>query len=104
MLILGGGVVKHHICNANLMRNGADFSVFINTGSISPASRRAVPHRTLLAATLHTLFRGLQDKNLTAVILELDLMRLSLGVKSRYEVVVTSLGCVLPQLFWDLTL
>lgn len=32
MLILGGGVIKHHICNANLMRNGADFSVFINTG------------------------------------------------------------------------
>ena len=31
MLILGGGVIKHHICNANLMRNGADFSVFINT-------------------------------------------------------------------------
>lgn len=33
MIILGGGVVKHHICNANLMRNGADFSVFINTAS-----------------------------------------------------------------------
>ncbi|KAJ3105291.1 hypothetical protein HK100_003923 [Physocladia obscura] len=32
MIILGGGVIKHHICNANLMRNGADFSVFINTG------------------------------------------------------------------------
>jgi len=32
MIILGGGVVKHHICNANLMRNGADFAVFINTG------------------------------------------------------------------------
>eukprot|EP01134_Creolimax_fragrantissima_P005560 CFRG5560T1 len=32
MLILGGGVVKHHICNANLMRNGADYSVYINTG------------------------------------------------------------------------
>lgn len=32
MVILGGGVVKHHICNANLMRNGADFSVYINTG------------------------------------------------------------------------
>jgi len=31
MIILGGGVIKHHICNANLMRNGADFSVFINT-------------------------------------------------------------------------
>lgn len=31
MLIIGGGVIKHHICNANLMRNGADYSVFINT-------------------------------------------------------------------------
>lgn len=33
MIILGGGVIKHHICNANLMRNGANFSVFINTAS-----------------------------------------------------------------------
>lgn len=33
IIILGGGVIKHHICNANLMRNGADFSVFVNTGS-----------------------------------------------------------------------
>lgn len=33
MVIVGGGVIKHHICNANLMRNGADFSVFINTAS-----------------------------------------------------------------------
>jgi deoxyhypusine synthase len=32
MVILGGGVIKHHVCNANLMRNGADFSVYINTG------------------------------------------------------------------------
>ena len=32
MIILGGGVIKHHTCNANLMRNGADFSVYINTG------------------------------------------------------------------------
>lgn len=31
-VILGGGLVKHHTCNANLMRNGADYSVFINTG------------------------------------------------------------------------
>jgi len=31
IIILGGGLVKHHICNANLMRNGADYSVFINT-------------------------------------------------------------------------
>jgi len=33
MIILGGGVIKHHICNANLMRNGADYSVYINTGN-----------------------------------------------------------------------
>ena len=31
-IIIGGGVVKHHTCNANLMRNGANFSVYINTG------------------------------------------------------------------------
>lgn len=34
MIILGGGVPKHHICNANLMRNGADFAVYINTGQV----------------------------------------------------------------------
>ncbi|EFN80600.1 Probable deoxyhypusine synthase [Harpegnathos saltator] len=33
MVIIGGGVIKHHICNANLMRNGADFAVFLNTSS-----------------------------------------------------------------------
>ncbi|XP_067216561.1 probable deoxyhypusine synthase [Linepithema humile] len=33
MVIVGGGVIKHHICNANLMRNGADYAVFINTSS-----------------------------------------------------------------------
>ncbi|CAG9767949.1 unnamed protein product [Ceutorhynchus assimilis] len=32
VIILGGGVIKHHICNANLMRNGADFAVYLNTG------------------------------------------------------------------------
>jgi len=31
-IIIGGGIVKHHTCNANLMRNGANFSVYINTG------------------------------------------------------------------------
>ncbi|KAK9275819.1 hypothetical protein L1049_023090 [Liquidambar formosana] len=31
MIILGGGMPKHHICNANMMRNGADYAVFINT-------------------------------------------------------------------------
>nr|CAG28993.1 deoxyhypusine synthase [Heliotropium indicum] len=31
IIVLGGGLPKHHICNANMMRNGADFAVFINT-------------------------------------------------------------------------
>lgn len=33
VIILGGGLIKHHICNANLMRNGADFAVYVNTAS-----------------------------------------------------------------------
>jgi deoxyhypusine synthase len=31
MIVLGGGIVKHHIANANLMRNGAESAVYINT-------------------------------------------------------------------------
>jgi deoxyhypusine synthase len=31
-IVLGGGLVKHHVLNANLMRNGAHYSVFVNTG------------------------------------------------------------------------
>lgn len=34
VIILGGGVTKHHINNANLMRNGSDFAVYINTGQV----------------------------------------------------------------------
>ena len=32
LIILGGGVVKHHILNSNMMRNGTDYAVYINTG------------------------------------------------------------------------
>lgn len=31
IICLGGGMIKHHIHNANLMRNGADFAVIVNT-------------------------------------------------------------------------
>lgn len=31
IIVLGEGFVKHHICNANMFRNGADYSVYINT-------------------------------------------------------------------------
>ena len=31
MIILGSGIIKHHICNANMFRNGADYAVYINS-------------------------------------------------------------------------
>ncbi len=31
IIILGAGPIKHHICNANMFRNGADFAVYINS-------------------------------------------------------------------------
>jgi deoxyhypusine synthase len=42
-IIVGGGLVKHHICNANLMRNGANFSVFINTSHAFDGSDGGAP-------------------------------------------------------------
>jgi deoxyhypusine synthase len=30
MIILGAGAIKHHTCNANLFRDGADYAVYIN--------------------------------------------------------------------------
>jgi deoxyhypusine synthase len=32
VIILGGSIPKHHILNAHIWRNGADYGVFINTG------------------------------------------------------------------------
>ena len=31
IILLGGGFVKHHACNANLFREGADYTVYIST-------------------------------------------------------------------------
>ncbi|AWP18802.1 putative deoxyhypusine synthase [Scophthalmus maximus] len=31
MIILGGGLAKHHTCNANVWREGADYAVYVNT-------------------------------------------------------------------------
>lgn len=42
-LVLGGGLVKHHIMNANLFRNGVDFCVYINTGNEYEASDSGAP-------------------------------------------------------------
>lgn len=32
LILLGKGIMKHHILNSNMMRNGAEYSVYINTG------------------------------------------------------------------------
>ena len=32
VIILGGGCMKHHILNTNMMRNGSDYAVYINSG------------------------------------------------------------------------
>ncbi|MEM3091401.1 MAG: deoxyhypusine synthase [Candidatus Pacearchaeota archaeon] len=32
LIILGRGMMKHHILNSNMMRNGADYAVYINSG------------------------------------------------------------------------
>jgi deoxyhypusine synthase len=33
LIILGSGIVKHHILNSNMMRNGADYAVYINNAA-----------------------------------------------------------------------
>ena len=37
-LIIGGSTPKHHILNAHIFRNGADYGVFINTGLFEDGS------------------------------------------------------------------
>ncbi|MFH0711900.1 MAG: deoxyhypusine synthase [archaeon] len=38
VIILGAGIIKHHILNANMFRNGADFAVYINSAQEHDAS------------------------------------------------------------------
>ncbi|XP_011602221.2 deoxyhypusine synthase [Takifugu rubripes] len=38
IIILGGGVAKHHICNANIWKKGADFAVYVNTAQEADGS------------------------------------------------------------------
>jgi deoxyhypusine synthase len=38
LIILGSGVVKHHILNTNMMRNGADYTVLLNNSQEFDAS------------------------------------------------------------------
>ena len=45
-IIIGGGIVKHHIMNANLMRNGCDHAILINTGQVPSCSALFCLHCT----------------------------------------------------------
>ena len=38
IIVLGGGVIKHSICNANMFRNGADYAVYVNDADESTGS------------------------------------------------------------------
>ena len=38
VIILGGGLAKHHVINANLFREGADYAVYLSTGIESDGS------------------------------------------------------------------
>lgn len=38
IIVLGAGAIKHHICNANMFRNGADYAVYINDAAESTGS------------------------------------------------------------------
>lgn len=48
VIILGGGVSKHHTLNANLMRNGANYTVYINTaGEFDGSDSGAEPEEAI---------------------------------------------------------
>ena len=38
IVVLGGGIVKHAICNANMYRDGADYAIYINSAQEFDAS------------------------------------------------------------------
>ncbi len=40
VLLLGGGVPKHHILNAHVMKGGADWAVYVSTAQVG--GRQAV--------------------------------------------------------------
>lgn len=50
MIVLGGGVCKHHVANANLMRNGADFAVYINTAQARLSFLDLQTHKLILSS------------------------------------------------------
>jgi len=55
IIILGEGFVKHHICNANMFRNGADYAVYINTmPEYDGSDSGALPEEAVSWGKIHT--------------------------------------------------
>jgi deoxyhypusine synthase len=48
IIILGEGIIKHHICNTNMFRNGADYAVYINSaGEFDGSDSGALPEEAV---------------------------------------------------------
>jgi deoxyhypusine synthase len=48
VILLGAGIVKHHILNANMFRNGANYAVYINNaGEFDGSDAGAVPEEAV---------------------------------------------------------
>lgn len=105
-------MVKHHTCNANLMRNGADFSVYINTGQVSCSMLFRTIHYEVNHESWTSLFNGIMSifdvslgivgsRNSMEVTQELVRMKLSVGVKLRW---MLSLSRFVLMLLWSFLL
>jgi deoxyhypusine synthase len=61
VIILGGGLIKHHICNANLVRNGADYAVYVNTsGEFDGSDAGASPEEAVSWGKIRTGARSVK--------------------------------------------
>ena len=55
-IILGSGIVKHHICNANMFRNGAEYAVYVNNAQEFDGSDAGGTIVTAMTALTHPRF------------------------------------------------
>ena len=41
--MLGWGVPKHYVCNANLLKNGGDYAIYLNNSRLEEGSNAGAP-------------------------------------------------------------
>jgi deoxyhypusine synthase len=79
VIIIGGGLAKAHVNNATMMRGGADFAVYLTTGSAGDGSYAGAPPAEAISwgkiktAGRHTLIEG--DATLTFPLLVAGALR-----------------------------